>query len=441
MTDPHEPSSVQQNGPPRRSLGKRVLFAIVTVALVLVVAEIALRVLRPGGGTFLLPDARLGYVNAPGFEGRWGVTRSVTVKIDERGFRVPKGAPVVSEGEARSGSALRIACLGDSCTFGFDVEAEEAYPELFAAAIREERPELPVEVLNAGVIGYSSRHGLRLLEERILGSEPDVITVAYNVANRVARLDSRPGLDETTFWTSDSMSGLTRKSALLRLAYDLGLRRFSSSARRTGWIAEYRKEDDPLYAEKARLVLGFEDVPPFVPIREHEELLVTMAELARKAGARLVLLTFGESPRVGGAVERAQASLAAGRAADAAREIESYFEDDKSDLDYTNNLDILASRIRLDARREANLERGRGELRFPSARDDLGGVLVRTQSEMAAATERAAQRGGVTHLDLREPMNARPEVFLDYVHFGPSGHAVVAEALMEWFRESESEGK
>lgn len=84
-----------------------------------------------------------------------------SVHVSGVGFRGPE--PV----------APRIACLGDSTTFGWGVSESQAWPSLLGE-------QLGVEVLNAGVPGYSSHQGLATLD-RVLALNPDVVVLAYMI--------------------------------------------------------------------------------------------------------------------------------------------------------------------------------------------------------------------------------------------------------------------
>ncbi len=87
--------------------------------------------------------------------------RDFEVEISGLGFRGPE--PV----------SPRIACLGDSTTFGWGVDQEQAWPAVLGQA-------LEVEVLNAGVPGYSTHQGLAGLD-RVLALKPDVVILAYMI--------------------------------------------------------------------------------------------------------------------------------------------------------------------------------------------------------------------------------------------------------------------
>ena len=69
----------------------------------------------------------------------------------------------------------RIVCLGDSLTAGYGLAREEAWPEVVASRLAEER--LPVEVVNAGVSGDTSAGGLARLDA-LLELDPDLVVVA-----------------------------------------------------------------------------------------------------------------------------------------------------------------------------------------------------------------------------------------------------------------------
>ena len=108
----------------------------------------------------------------------------VAVDVNRLGFR---GAEVSAR---KPEGTLRIVCMGDSGTFGVQAvkdpnspigigwRAISSYPSGLAERLAEEGRR-DVEVINAGVVGYSSSHGLRLLLLRVLDLEPDIVTVRF----------------------------------------------------------------------------------------------------------------------------------------------------------------------------------------------------------------------------------------------------------------------
>jgi lysophospholipase L1-like esterase len=97
------------------------------------------------------------------------------VALDSEGFRemeLPRTKPP---------SVLRIVCLGDSWTFGANVAADDSYPDRLQALLRRDLADDDVEVLNLGVLGYSSYQGLRLLRRRVLDLDPDVLVIGFGM--------------------------------------------------------------------------------------------------------------------------------------------------------------------------------------------------------------------------------------------------------------------
>ena len=136
------------------------------IALVLVGAVAALLTLE---GTLrlvleyylnpFLPDVELGYRLKPSFAGRYPW---VTVRTDEDGYRVARRP-------ARS-SGRKILFVGDSVTFGFGVDAEEAYPLRFGETIARAG-----DVVNAAVPGYNLQQVLLTTERFLKRQTPDLI--------------------------------------------------------------------------------------------------------------------------------------------------------------------------------------------------------------------------------------------------------------------------
>src|SRR5207253_80172 len=63
--------------------------------------------------------------------------------------------------DSNPASGFRIVCLGDSWTWGNNVNEAQSYPRRLAALLKEALPNRQIEVLNLGVPGYSSYQGLK----------------------------------------------------------------------------------------------------------------------------------------------------------------------------------------------------------------------------------------------------------------------------------------
>jgi lysophospholipase L1-like esterase len=86
---------------------------------------------------------------------------------------------------------FRIVTLGASTTYGFGVTAAEAYPAQLQKVLREEHGYANVEVVNGGVMGYTSWETLANLEFRALELEPDLI-IFYEAINDVEVREKSP---------------------------------------------------------------------------------------------------------------------------------------------------------------------------------------------------------------------------------------------------------
>jgi lysophospholipase L1-like esterase len=173
---------------PRFTVGRSLLFSAVIVAGVFLLAEGALRlggVGRPVRPRLLLramdvdiefpfmqPDAVLFWSPRPGWSGEF---LGQPVTINRLGLRGP--APSAGRGRAR-----RLACFGDSITFGYGVGDADTYAH-HAGALLAARG---VEAVNAGVTGYTSHQALGLLRRiaPTLGIDVATFCIGWNDGTR-----------------------------------------------------------------------------------------------------------------------------------------------------------------------------------------------------------------------------------------------------------------
>ncbi len=119
-----------------------------------------------------LSDGRLGYKLRPNWETvHANIDFQVTVRTNNLELR---GEDV---SEKKSADVLRILVLGDSFTFGYGVENEEAFPALLEVLLSN-RLNRRVEVLNSGVPGWSTAQYWIFLRERGFLLDPDLILMA-----------------------------------------------------------------------------------------------------------------------------------------------------------------------------------------------------------------------------------------------------------------------
>jgi lysophospholipase L1-like esterase len=96
----------------------------------------------------------------------------VTVRTNGLGLR---GAPA-SAGKPEG--VFRVLVLGDSFAFGFGVEDDASFPAALARALPPPPGFERVEVLNAGVAGWSADQYLLFLETRGFALAPDLVLLA-----------------------------------------------------------------------------------------------------------------------------------------------------------------------------------------------------------------------------------------------------------------------
>lgn len=214
---------------PRRS------FSLARVAAVVLVADLVLLLLLEGTSRLFAPaadDSRLGELSRlsvalglpalqkavlfdrtlfwklrPGLpptlvEGRIGPSDPIRFRLSTtaEGFRAPD-----------PGVSPVIVSLGDSCTFGLAVEDGETFPARLQALTG-----LPV--LNAGVPGYSSFQGRRLLEERIRVWRPKAVVLQFGW-NDAAVWDGRSDAEHAGLLARGP--GLLARSRLIQLLLPL----------------------------------------------------------------------------------------------------------------------------------------------------------------------------------------------------------------------------
>ncbi len=98
---------------------------------------------------------------------------SIHVTVNQRGCRgsdIPVHAPP---------SKVRILCLGDSNTYGWDLENGQTYPAVLESILNASVGEKLFDVVNAGCPGFNSRQGLILLEREHLALNPDLLIVSF----------------------------------------------------------------------------------------------------------------------------------------------------------------------------------------------------------------------------------------------------------------------
>lgn len=147
------------------------------------------------------PEPRLGFENIPGgvqrivYRARSGaVLREVVSEVNAQGFR---GRAVAEE---KAAGTFRIACLGDSHTFGYGVGEGESWPCVLERTLRARDDGERFEILNCGVNAYDAEQSLALLELRVERFRPDLVLLGFFVNDTALRGVPPPPEEEPPSW-------------------------------------------------------------------------------------------------------------------------------------------------------------------------------------------------------------------------------------------------
>jgi lysophospholipase L1-like esterase len=357
-------------------------------------------------------DRDLLYRQRPGFDRPWGRTHPVRVRINARGLRGPEQPP------GRPSDAVRVLALGDSQTWGFDVEEEVAYPAVLESLLNLATGSARrCEVVNAAVPGYSSYQGLRWLERNFAAYAPHVVLVAYNFNNRMLA-EERTG----------DFSLVRHTAARFRAAWrwrwiesSFAVRKLRALvARVRGGDAAARRER--FVRRKAQLLDAWDRLEPVGTREEHAHHLRAIARFCRAHGARAVFVGLPEHPRLAAPLDSALARLRSGDAPAAAAALAPYFSPRDSVLLWTySDFDVLANH--LGRRAQPGGPAAWPHLRVPA------NVPLATAADYNRIARQVAEQERSWFVDAAPMLSSHPEVFMDECHFDARGHAQVAALL------------
>ncbi|MDA1264138.1 MAG: SGNH/GDSL hydrolase family protein [Planctomycetota bacterium] len=162
-----------------RNLKKKLLISATTLCVAFVIGELVARAIEPGPfslwdkNPYVHYDDARAYRHRADFEGRWDGTWYQTNSLGLRGGDLALTfAP----------SELRVACVGDSCTFGKGVLEEHTWPRQLERLMQDEvGSDRRVVVANLGINGYSGVTYRRIFEDLSDQVRPNLVVVGYNL--------------------------------------------------------------------------------------------------------------------------------------------------------------------------------------------------------------------------------------------------------------------
>ena len=148
------------------------LLSAASLLITLIIAEVALRsalgqelaIIESERTLAYQHDEDLGWFPIPNSEHQFELTTSINLKHNSRGFR---------DIEHELDDKPTILFLGDSFTWGYDVEAEERFTDI----IRDSLPDW--NVFNLGISGYGTDQQYLLLQKHIDYYQPDKVVFIY----------------------------------------------------------------------------------------------------------------------------------------------------------------------------------------------------------------------------------------------------------------------
>lgn len=224
---------------------------LIVAVLGLIVSEIAMRFLLNGEDRFLpaiseefqplyqpntygLIRANLDLKNSPLSDGP-----SVDISTNNYGMRMGDVSVTKKDG------VVRIAVMGGSTAFGWNLTRESTFPTVLETVLKQESKR-QYETLNFAAPGFTSHHALRQYERLIHNFQPDVLILTFGEDDgREVRLSEKEsasilqnyGLNEES---EGLFASLKRMSALGRW---LDLRRCSAAFAEAGQLAESRTQE------------------------------------------------------------------------------------------------------------------------------------------------------------------------------------------------------
>ena len=402
---------------------RAIIYTVITVVAFAAAAEVGVRLVCWAIGRvpytvatpWMQADDELLYVFQPHFEGR---VYQTTARINNHGLR---GEDCTT---SKPKNTLRVLCLGDSRTFGFFTGQDECYPAQLERLWRERVPNHRLEVLNAGMPGYSSYQGLRYLELRGLRFEPDVVTVAFGANER--RFVLRPEQADGAQWFRQAARGLRQRQ---RLRFSYALLGAAKVLRRARGVDRWNR--DVLASPSQRL----DDLPCRVDRETFRQNLRRIARLCRERGIRLILITMADAPAIEQAFDEGRRLRSQERYDEA---IEAFSRIGREPADRPTEqwcralvLYEIGLTRQAEGRTSEALAAFRESAQTAAFWSALGGRLIRHARDYVEIMREVASEVETPCLDIAARFAQRPELFADYCHFTARGHRAIAEGLAD----------
>ncbi len=275
---------------PRITLGKKVLFAIVTVVgiplALIAVAELGGRAVfhfkygHPGKtyGIYMA-DPELGATHRPN-------SYNANSVINNRGFR-----NLEDVSDVKAPGSTRVYCSGGSTTFCYNLSTEQAWPTLLQEQLRQRAGHERDEVMNAGQICFPVASELTLARRVVPQLKPDVVVV-FTAVNEWLAAGIIGGADGKDF---DQLLGTQQWGVVPRhMDQERFLKRESILVRFLDY--KFKKWFEPKLTHEFRAADAKPQPPHPWVMANFEHTLRTYLDFLRKEGVgRVIVVRWGDS--------------------------------------------------------------------------------------------------------------------------------------------------
>jgi len=253
-----------------------ILCICLSICFCFIIAELVLRIIKPQ--------------SPPGTTYGKPVYRNID-HFRDRDFVIPKPE-----------NTQRILVLGDSFTWGIGLDVNDTIPKLMEKTLNAQLTTSRVEVINAAIPGFNTVKQLRLLKNRGLKYEPDIIVLIYylndieylpelssnatkkNEEKSVPIVEIDPGEDITKFSKYKGVRGFILQIQKYSALVDFLVPRVGSLLRRAGVINSVE------FSWVEKIFQGFVNSNPGWV--ESKIALLEMAAIAKKGDTDFIVAVY-----------------------------------------------------------------------------------------------------------------------------------------------------
>jgi len=163
-----------------KAIGSRILMILVTLLVILLVAEFITRTFSKIQPPLSIKDPKIGEKYSPNFSDKVYVEEShrfVHLKFNKDGFRE------IDRDYNKPKNTCRIVVLGDSQIAAIATHEKDTLVRQLEKILNQKHPKINWELFNFGISGASTARELTLYKELASKYDPDLVICAYFLGN------------------------------------------------------------------------------------------------------------------------------------------------------------------------------------------------------------------------------------------------------------------